>query len=140
MDVLVAVVADEQPLEVVQPGEGALDDPAVAAEPGTVLCLAAGDHGLDPSLPNLAAVLVVVIAAVGDQTVGTATRPADAATHGRHGVEQRDQLSDVVAVAAGQAPGEWEAAAVDEEVMLGARPAAIDRAWTGLAAPFFACT
>jgi hypothetical protein len=30
------------------PGEGALDDPAVAAKPGAVPGLAAGDHGLTP--------------------------------------------------------------------------------------------
>jgi hypothetical protein len=29
MDLVAAVVADEEPLEVVQPGVGALDDPAV---------------------------------------------------------------------------------------------------------------
>ena len=140
MDVLVAVVADEQPLEVVQLGEGALDDPAVAAEPGAVLCLAASDHRFDPALPELAAVLVVVVAAVGDQAVGAAAWPADAAADGRHGVEQRQQLRDVVAVAAGQPPGEREPAAVDQEVVLGARAAAVDRARTGRAAPFFACT
>ena len=50
MDLVAAVVADEQPLEVVEPGEGALDDPAGAAEPGAVLGLAAGDLGLDPRL------------------------------------------------------------------------------------------
>jgi hypothetical protein len=33
MDLVAAVVADVEPLEVVQPGEGALDDPAGAAEP-----------------------------------------------------------------------------------------------------------
>ena len=55
MDLVAAVVADEQAFEVVQPGEGALDDPAVAAEPGAVLGLAASDHGLDPALPELGA-------------------------------------------------------------------------------------
>ena len=45
MDRVAAVVPDEQPLEVMQPGEGALDDPADAAEPGAVLGLAAGDFG-----------------------------------------------------------------------------------------------
>ncbi len=48
MDLGAAVVADEQPFEVVQPGEGALDDPAGATEPGAVLGLAAGDLGGDP--------------------------------------------------------------------------------------------
>jgi hypothetical protein len=43
VDLVAAVVADEQSLEVMQPGEGALDDPPHAAEPGSVLGLAAGD-------------------------------------------------------------------------------------------------
>ena len=49
MDVVAAVVADEQSLELMQPGEAALDDPAGAAEPGAVLGLAAGDLGDDPT-------------------------------------------------------------------------------------------
>ena len=44
MDVVAAVGADEEAAAVVEPGEGALDDPAVAAEPGAVLGLAAGDQ------------------------------------------------------------------------------------------------
>ena len=36
VDLVAAVVADEQPFELMQPGEGALDHPAVAAEPGAV--------------------------------------------------------------------------------------------------------
>lgn len=47
MDLVAAVVADEQPLEVVQPSEGALDDPTGTAEPGAVLGLAACDLGAD---------------------------------------------------------------------------------------------
>ena len=82
-----AVVADEQSFELVQPGEGALDDPAVAAEAGAVLGLAAGDLGLDPALPELAAVLVVVVAAVGGDAAragGAAGRPCRApAARGR---------------------------------------------------------
>ncbi len=50
MDLGAAVVADEQPLEVVQPGEGALDHPAHAPEAGAVLSLAVGDLGPDPAL------------------------------------------------------------------------------------------
>ena len=84
VDLVPAVVADEQSLEVVQPGEGALDDPAVAAEPGAVLGLAAGDLGLDPALAEEPAVLVVVVAAVGGERVGPTAWPADHAAHGRH--------------------------------------------------------
>ena len=39
----VAVVADGEAAVAVEPGEGAFDDPAVAAEPGAVLRLAARD-------------------------------------------------------------------------------------------------
>jgi hypothetical protein len=76
VDLVAAVVADEQPLEVVQPGEGALDDPAGAAEPGAVLGLAARDLGADTTSAQLAPVLVVVIAAVGNHLLWPTARPA----------------------------------------------------------------
>jgi hypothetical protein len=76
MDDGVAFPADAQAAEVVQPGEGALDHPAPAAEPGAVLGLAAGDDGLDAAAPQLAAVLVVVVAAVGDDPIGALVKSA----------------------------------------------------------------
>jgi hypothetical protein len=140
VDLVAAVVADEQPLEVVQPGEGALDDPADAAEPGAVLGLSAGDLGPDPSLADLAPVLVVVVAAVGGDTVGPTARPAGLAAHRRHPLKQRDQLGDVVAVAACNRPGERDPGRVDQEVVLGAVSGSINRARARFGAPFFACT
>jgi hypothetical protein len=139
VDVVAAVGADEESAAVVEPGEGAFDDPTVAAEPGAVLALAAGDHGLDAALPEQAAVLVVVVAAVGDQCPRSVPWAAGAAADGRHPVEQFEQLRDVVAVAAGERPGERDAAAVYEEVVLAAGPAAVDWAGTRFGAPFFAC-
>jgi len=139
VDVVAAVGADEESAAVVEPGEGALDDPAVTAEPGPVFGLAARDHGFDTALPDEAAVLVVVVASVGEQGFGSSSRPADAAADGRDAVEQLDQLGDVVAVAARERPGERDAAAVYEQVVLAAAPAAIDGAGTRFRAPFFAC-
>ena len=133
-----AVVADEEPFEVVEPGEGAFDDPAVAAKPGAVLGLAAGDLVLDPSLTELAAVLVVVVASIGSDAFGTTAWPADLAAHRRHLVYQGDQLGDVVAVPARDAPGKREAAAVYQEVVLGAVSGSINRARARFGAPFFA--
>jgi len=119
VDLGAAVEANEQALEVVEVGKGALDDPAHAPEPGAVTRLAASDKRLHAPGANEAAVLVVVVAAIGDDCVGAATRPADEAAHGRHLVEQRDQLGDVVAVAARERPGERDPARVDQEVVLG---------------------
>jgi hypothetical protein len=53
----------------VEPGKGAFDDPAVAAQPRSVLGLAASDDRLHAQLPDEPAVLVVVVAAVSDQLV-----------------------------------------------------------------------
>ena len=92
MDLVAAVVADGQPLVVVEPGEGAFDDPPEAAEPGAVFGLTAGDLGFDPAGAELAPVLVVVVAAVGADAVGPSTRPADLAAHGRDALDQWDQL------------------------------------------------
>ena len=139
MDVVAAVGADEESAAVVQPGEGALDEPTLAAESGAVFGQTAGDDRLDATLPEEPSVLVVVVAAVGDQRSRPGSRATDPATDGRHPVEQFEQLGDVVAVAAGERPSERDAAAVYEQVVLAAPPAAIDGAGTRFRAPFFAC-
>jgi hypothetical protein len=54
----------------------------------------------------------VVVAAVGDQRLRPASWATDAAAHRRHPVEQLEKLREVVAVAAGERPGEWLTAAV----------------------------
>jgi len=140
VDLDAAVVADEQSFHLVQPGEGAFDDPAVAAESGAVRGLASCDLGDDPEPSERAAVLVVVVAAVGADTLGPPPRPADIATHRRHPLDQRNQLRYVVAVAARDRPGERDPGRVDQEVVLGARSGSIHRARARLGAPFFACT
>ena len=62
----------------------------------------------------------MVVAAVGDDALRSAARAADLAAHRRDAVEQRDQLGDVVAVAAGERPGERDPGRVYEKVVLGA--------------------
>ena len=139
MDVVAAVGADQEAAAAVEPGEGALDDPTVTAKPGAVLGLASCDQRLDAALPDETSILVVVVAAVGDQRCRSAPWSADAAANGRHPVEQLEQLGDVVSVAAGERPRERDAIAVYKQVVLAACPAPIDRAGTRFAAPFFAC-
>ena len=93
--------ADKQALEVVQVSEGPFDDPAHAPESGAVLGLAPGDQRPDPAFAQQAAVLVVVVAAVGDDAFRSAAGATAHTGDGRHRLEQGDQLGDVVAVAAG---------------------------------------
>lgn len=70
MEVGAYLVADAEPFELMQPGEGALDDPSSLAQPGAVRGATAGDLGCDPASPDEAPVLVEVIAAVGEQPPG----------------------------------------------------------------------
>ena len=123
-----------------EPGEGALHDPANATESGAVLYVAAGDLGLDPADAELAPVLVVVVAAVGRDPVGSAAGSTDLAAYRWDAFDERDELGDVVAVAAGDGPGERDPSCVYEKVMLGAVSGSINRARARLGAPFFACT
>ena len=118
MHLAAALEANEQTLEVVEMSEGALDHPAHAAKSGAVLGLAASDEWSDPALAEETAVLVVVVATIGDEAHRLAPGTATHAGNGRHRLEQRDQLGDVVAVAARDRPGERDSGRIDQEVVL----------------------
>ena len=83
-----------------------------------MLLAAPRDHGLDVAPPELAAVLVVVIATVGDRAIWTLPGPAAPARHRADPVHQRKKLGDVVAVGAGERDGERNTAGVDDQVVL----------------------
>jgi hypothetical protein len=120
VDLGVALVACSEASEVVQVSEAALDDPALAAKAGAMPCATTGDHGCDAERSQQPAVLVVVIAAVGEQPVGLLAWPSDLAGD-RTPVQvfdQRNQLGDVVALPAGQADRQRDAAGVDEQMVL----------------------
>lgn len=125
MDVGAAFPSDPQASEAVQPGECALDDPAVGAESAAVLGASPGDEGLHAAVTQFATMRLGIVAAVGVERArpspGSARRPA----HRGHGVNEADELRDVVTVRRRQARGQGDAAAVDEEVMLAARTRAI---------------
>jgi hypothetical protein len=87
VDVTAAVVADEQSFELVEPGEGSLDDPAMAAKPGAVLCLAAGNLRLNAALPELAPANVIVVAAIGAEAIGPSPWPPDLAPDRRDAID-----------------------------------------------------
>jgi hypothetical protein len=118
VDVGAAFVADEESFHLVEPAEGAFDDPAVAAEPGAVAVVAVGDEGCDPALAERLSVRVGAVAAVAKQLLGPLPRPAGEAGDRRDAVEQRQQLGDVVAVTAGQRPGQRCSMRVGQEVVL----------------------
>jgi hypothetical protein len=83
-----------------------------------MLGLASGDDRLDPAGPQLAAVLVVVIATIGDHLLGALAWSADLPGNRANSINQRQKLGDVVAMAAGQADRKRDAVTVDYQVVL----------------------
>lgn len=84
---------------------------------------------LEPA--DLVPVDLVVIAAVGVQIPGAAQWPAALAADRRDGLDQRDQLGDVVAVAAGGDCRERDAVRLDDQMVLAAGLAPVHRGRTG---------
>src|SRR5262249_48239883 len=123
-----------------EPGEGAFDYPADAAESGAVRALPPRDLGRDPAPAELAPVLVVVVAAVGGEAFGATARTADLAANGRHALDQRHELGDVVAVAARHRPSNRDRWRGYVHATPRAGSGSINRARARFGAPFFACT
>lgn len=120
MDVGPALVTDTQPTVLVQPGDRAFDDPALGSEPGAMAAPLPRDLCLDAAAAQFAAALARVVGAVAVESLRSAPWPAAASTHRRDRVHKRDQLRDVVAVAAGERGDERSAAAAGDQVVLGA--------------------
>jgi hypothetical protein len=135
MDIGSALPTNAKAFELVQPGQRALHNPALAAQPRAVGDATPSDHRADPARPQRPPVAVEVVAAVGQQYRGTPPRPAPPAGHRPDGVDQRQQLGDVVGVAAGQRDRERDPAGVADEVVLAAWACAVDRACARLRPP-----
>jgi len=83
-----------------------------------VVSPAASDHGLDAACPQLAAVLVVVIAAVCERSLGSSSGVSTPAAHRPDGVDQCQELRDIVAVSARETDRQRNAAGVGQQMVL----------------------
>jgi hypothetical protein len=81
---------------------------------------APGDDRGDAQCADLVAVSVVIVAAIGAGLLRALAGSTALAPDRRHRLDQRDQLGDVVAVAAGQRNGQRDAVGLDDDVVLAA--------------------
>ena len=135
MDVRPALVADGQAAVRSQPGQGALHDPAVAAQAAATLHPLARDADFDPAFAQGAPTAQVVIRLVRVDFVRALAGPTPRPLDGRDTVDQRREDAAVGAVGRGEEDGEREALPVDHNMALAARFAAIRRIRSGLLAP-----
>ena len=120
-------VAHAQPSETVQPGEGALDDPARLAESAAMRCTAFGQLRADAAATQSVPMRLRVVGPIALNQLRLSHRGAGFAAHGRHRVHERQQLGNVVAVGARQRRDERNPARVGENMMLRPGFAAIGR-------------
>jgi hypothetical protein len=105
------------------------DDPTEFAEAAAVFVAAPGDDRSDATLAKSAAMRVGVVAAAGVDDLGLAKRSAAHASNRRDGVDQRQQLRDIVAIRAGHDDADRNAVRVYEDVVFGSWSCAIGGVW-----------
>ncbi len=138
--VLAPLVAGRQAAVAGEPGEGALDDPAVAAEAVGPLDAAAGDAGLDAPLPARQAAPRVVVPLVGVELGRPLPTPSGRGADRRHRVEHGLERRRVVAVGGADPGGQRDARRVAQDVELDPGLAPVGRVAAGAGAPLFAGT
>jgi hypothetical protein len=138
MDVRPPLVADGQTAKLIEPGHRAFDHPPMATQPFARLHALAGDPSLDMAAPQALPAARDVVRLVRVQFDGTHPAVARGLLDAWHGVKQGVKRDRVVPIGAGQAGDERRAPAIDHNVALRARFAAIRGVGPGLRPPFWA--
>ena len=121
------LVADGQSPKAVQPSDGALDDPAGAAQAAAVRPPALGELRGDAALRELVAMRLRIVPRSPCTSRGFRTWSAGTPAQRRHRVHQRQQLRDVVPVGGRQRRDERNPVRVGENMMFRPGLAAIGR-------------
>ena len=139
-DVETSLVADDQPAEAAEPGQGAFHDPAMPSQTLRAFDAAPGDPRLDGALAQRPAALREIIALVGMQLGRSPAGPSPTLAYRRHGINQDFKEAAVVDVCRGEPDGKRDALCIGDEVSLRSGSAAIGRIGAGLLAPLLAGT
>ena len=140
MDVGAPLVADGQATEAVEPGQCALDNPAVPAQAFAAVHPTPGDAGPDGAGAALSSAATVVISLISVKLLRPLARPPPSATDAGHRIKGRRQHDAVMAVGWAQTHPERRAPTVDHKMALRARLAAIRWVRAGLRTPLLAAT
>lgn len=100
MDVGAALVADTKTAHAVQPGESALDNPAIPAQALAGFDAPAGNAGANPAALQILAQVGEIVTFVGMHLLGSAARTARQTADGGNGFEYRDEAFGIVPVGA----------------------------------------
>lgn len=118
MNVATAIKANAKPTEVMEPRVSPLYHPPEFAQTTAMFSSTPCDHWPDATITQALAMRVGVVAAIGVNDFRLADRTAAHAADRRDGIDQRQQLSDIVTVRSGQYQANRYPVGVYEDVVL----------------------
>jgi len=119
--------ANSKTAELMEPGEGALDNPSMFAQPTSMGCSSLGYEGMNATAPQGLTMRFGVIAAVRVKSLGAATRTTHMAANGLDPIYQGDQLRHVVAIGPREDGVQRDALALDNDMVFRPRTSSIGR-------------
>jgi hypothetical protein len=125
MDIVASFVPDREATIAMEPRVRAFDDPATDAQAAAIRRSPPGQDRDDALCKEAIAMGLRIVAPVALEGIRTAAGPAASATDGGQRGDERIELGDVIDVGRRHLGDERDAARVGNEVMLGARLAAI---------------
>jgi len=135
MDIVSPFIANFQPAIAIEPGQGPLHDPTMAAQALAGIDLAPRNTRGDASLPQRLPAPRVVVPLVGVQFVRSLSRSSTPSFDRLNGIKRCLQHLGVVDIGGRQGYGEWDSVSVGHDMALRARFAAIRWIRAGFGAP-----
>ena len=131
MNFATTIEPDAKTPEVVEPRVSPFYYPAEFSQTAAMFSSASCDHWFDATITQVLAMCVGVVAAIAVNDPGLAKWSAARASNRGDGVDQWQQLGDVVTVCAGQCHTDWHSVGVYQDVMLRTWSRTIRRVWPG---------
>lgn len=135
MDFGGAFVADAEPAELMQAGDGAFDDPARHAQSAAVRRILVRDDRLDVANPHADALAMRAVAAIGLNRLGPSAWSAAPAAHRQDGVDHCFKLGDIGHIGGGDERDEWSSLCIGDDLVFRAGLAAVRGVRAGRFAP-----
>lgn len=135
MNVRRTIKSHSQPSKVVKPSERSLGHPAINAKAASMFLIAASQMGFNAALTKLISMRFGIIGPICIQFSRSTDRVTKLASDRRNAVDQRNQLSNIMAIRTRQRVTQRNPVRVCQNMVLAARFPAIRRIWPGFPPP-----
>jgi len=121
MNIVTAFITNSQPTKLVQPGKRSLHHPAENPKSATISCSAFGKKGIYAQLTQCVSMGLTVISSIALNTIRSLTRTTHLTCDWRNRLNQRQKLSDIMAVGSSNFHCKGYAIGIGDNVMFRAQ-------------------